>query len=424
MTDKFFPIKTATACQLKWTWSTIHLYMGSTASCHRVGATTLEPENFSSFHNTEKKLRDRRLMLDGQWPSDGPTPGKDGGCEYCRDVEYAGGQSDRQFHLQIPNLTPPELEQDPVAIHVTPRIVEVYLDNVCNMSCIYCWDGYSSRIQQENIKFGDFVSNGIEIKNRSVRHPKHDEISTEFWNWMEENFLSLRRFLLLGGEPLFQPQFENCLEFLETHPNPDLELNIVSNLKIPLHKLQNFVERIKKLILTRHIKRFDLTCSIDCWSDEQEYLRYGINMATWRQNFEYVVEQKWIVLNINQTITGLGMKSMPALINYVNQHRKTRDIGHYFMSCVNVSQLHPGIFGPGFFDQDFEHILSVMPNDTWQHQNAYKLMQGLQLEFNSHPRNNRELLKLKTFLDEIDRRRNLNWKQTFPWLVKELTDVV
>lgn len=416
MTDQFFPIRTDTSCQLKWTWSTLQLYSGATNSCHRVGTTVIDPENFDNFHNTEKKLQDRKLMLDGQWPS--------GGCEYCQRIEDSGGQSDRQFHLQIPNLTPPELDSDPTATWVTPRILEVYLDNICNMSCVYCWDGFSSRIQQENIKFGDFVSNGIEIKNTSVRHPAHAELSTAFWNWMEKNFSSLRRFHLLGGEPFFQPQFETCLKFLEEHHNPELEFNVVSNLKVSPLKLQNFIERIRKLVSVRGIKRFDLTCSIDCWGPEQEYIRYGINIDDWKQNFEYVANQKWIVLNINQTITGLCIKSMPDLIEYINQHRTTRKIGHYFMVCVDTPQLHPGIFGPGFFDQDFERILSIMPVDTWQHQQAHNMMQGLQLEFNSRQRNTQELSRLKTFLNEIDRRRNLNWKQTFPWLEKELEYVV
>ena len=214
------------------------------------------------------------------------------------------------------------------------------------------------------------------------------------------------------------------MKFLETHYNPELEFNIVSNLKVPISKLEKFIERIKNLIASQRIKRFDLTASIDCWGDEQEYIRYGIDMKQWQKNFDYVASQKWITLNINQTITGLGIKSMPSLINYVNQHRKTRPIGHYFMSCVNRSQLYPGIFGPGFFDKDFENILAEMPNDTWQHVNARNMMLGLQAEFNSHQRDDKELLKLHTFLNEIDRRRNLNWRKTFPWLETELTNVV
>jgi len=416
MTDKYFPILTDTACQLKWTWSTVYLYEGKTNSCHRVGLSDIDSENFDTFHNTPKKLSDRSLMLDGQWPT--------GGCEYCKNIEDSGGQSDRQFQLQVPNLTPPELDIDPTAINVTPRILEVYLDNVCNMSCVYCWDGFSSRIQQENVKFGDFSSNGVEIKNYSVKHHDHTKLTGSFWNWMEKNSTTLSRLHILGGEPFYQSEFEICMKFLETHYNPKLEFNIVSNLKVPMPKLENFVERIKNLIASRRIKRFDLTASIDCWGDEQEYIRYGIDMAQWQTNFDYLAGQKWITLNINQTITGLGIKSVPFLIKYINQHRKTRRIGHYFMACVNRSPLYPGIFGTGFFDEDFKNILAEMPNDSWQHTNARNMMAGLQSEFNSHQRNETELSKLLTFLNEIDRRRNLNWKTTFPWLVKELERVV
>jgi organic radical activating enzyme len=292
------------------------------------------------------------------------------------------------------------------------------------MSCTYCYEGFSSRIQQENEKFGDFSSNGIEIKNKVVKNEQHAELLKKFWEWMETNSTVLKRLHVLGGEPLYQPEFENCLQFLETHNNPELEVNIVTNLKITLPKLKKFIDRIQNLLKERRIKRFDITASIDCWGNEQEYIRYGIDMNQWQENFNYIASKKWMTLNINQTITGLGIKSIPALVEYINQHRKIRPIGHYFMACVNKSHLYPGIFGSGFFDQDFENILSVMPNDTWQHKNAWNMMSGLQKEFNSHQRNETELLKLKTFLNEIDRRRDLNWKITFPWLVKELENVV
>jgi hypothetical protein len=80
---KEFPVDTATACQLKWTWSTIMLNRGTTSSCHRVRQDTLTPENFLNFHNTPKKLNDRQLMLEGKRPA--------GGCEYCYKIEDAGG---------------------------------------------------------------------------------------------------------------------------------------------------------------------------------------------------------------------------------------------------------------------------------------------------------------------------------------------
>jgi pyruvate-formate lyase-activating enzyme len=416
MEQKYFPIKTATACQLKWTWSTIHLYAGRTSSCHRVGTTPITVNNFDQFHNTEKKLNDRTLMLDGEWPT--------GGCEYCQNIEESGGQSDRQFQLQIPNLAPPELDTDSTAINVTPRILEVYLDNVCNMSCIYCHDGFSSRIQKENERFGDFQRGGIEIKNLTVKPIDSDQIIEKFWSWMEKNYHHLRRFHVLGGEPFYQPAFERCLQFLENHSNPDLEFNIVSNLKVSKTKMQEYIERIKRMVVDRRIKRFDLTCSIDCWGSEQEYIRHGINLEDWKKNFDYVANQRWIYLNINQTITGLGVKSIPDLIEFINSYKQRRQIDHYFMTCVNRLHLHPGIFGKGFFDKDMKNILNAMNEDSWQEKNAKNMMTGLWLEWNSHQRDNTKISDLKIFLDEMDRRRNTNWQEIFPWLIKEFDHVV
>ena len=57
-------------------------------------------------------------MLQGLWPEQG--------CEYCRNIEQAGGQSDRITNLNFPGIhAPPELDQDLNAVNVTPRILEV-----------------------------------------------------------------------------------------------------------------------------------------------------------------------------------------------------------------------------------------------------------------------------------------------------------
>jgi hypothetical protein len=53
MSDKFFPIKTETACKLKWAWSTIRLYTGQSHSCHRVNGSVVDTDsNNFDFHNT------------------------------------------------------------------------------------------------------------------------------------------------------------------------------------------------------------------------------------------------------------------------------------------------------------------------------------------------------------------------------------
>lgn len=407
--NKYFPIKTATACQLKWTWSTIYLYEANTNSCHRVGKSSII-DNFDSFHNTPKKLDDRRLMLEGKWPA--------GGCEYCSKIESAGGSSDRMMHLQIPNLVPEELETNPTAIEVTPRILEVYFDNVCNMSCIYCTDKFSSKIQHENTKFGRFEQAGLVIENTSKKNDRFEEITNSFWTWMDRHYSSLHRLHILGGEPFYQRQFDVCLDFLNSHVNQKLEFNIVSNLMIDPDKFKSQIMRIKELVAKRKIKRLDITASIDCWGPEQEYIRYGLNLDHWQKNFEFLVNEKWITLNINQTISVLSIPTTLELCKYVNRFRSQRPIGQYFMSVTEPSYMNPDILG-NVFNLYFQDILDEMPDLI-----SKEYMNGIRLQIGNANQNTSEISKLIVYLTELDRRRNTNWRTTFPWLEQKVKDVV
>lgn len=414
MPDKFFPIKTDTACQLKWSWSTLYLSNGQTASCHRTGWGEINKTNFDQFHNTEKKLKERQDMLAGKWPEQS--------CQYCKKIEQAGGTSDRKLHLLIPNQYPQELDIDPTAISVNPTVLEVFVNNVCNLSCLYCLPGLSSKINQENIKFGRFEKNGVILEaenNQSL------ELIEKFWEWMKNKSLGLKRFNILGGEPFYQTEFYQLLDYFETTAHPNLELGIVTNLAIASTKLEAICERFKKLLTNKKLKRIDITCSIDCWGAEQEYVRYGLDLLQWEKNFEYLLTKKWITLNINQTISVLTIKTMPELLSKLQEWRKIRTVGHFFSAVSpGPSYMIPTIMGKDVFKLDFEKILSKMPDNTQQYKIAKEYMQGIINEVNQSQTNIVEISKLKTYLDEKDRRRGTSWQTVFPWLAKELEYVV
>ena len=157
------------ACQLKWTQSTIYLTDATSASCHKAGFGNYITENGElNFHNTPNKIEDRRKMLRGEWPGNG--------CEHCKHIEEAGGESDRTIHLEMEGTTaPPELDNDPEAVEVTPRILEVYWGNTCQQSCIYCNAHYSSTIQQEEKRFGYFKQEGVIIQDTWKKNPNIEE---------------------------------------------------------------------------------------------------------------------------------------------------------------------------------------------------------------------------------------------------------
>lgn len=406
-----FPINTKTACQSKWTWSTIYLNQLSTASCHRVVPTKFDLEDFDNFHNIPEKLRQRQIMLNGEWPKKG--------CEACEYIERAGGWSDRQHNLEIRGITPPELETDPTAIVVTPRLVEIFAQNTCNLSCIYCNAALSSKINHESLQFGPFESNGVVIPVQEI-----PESTTEYFNrflqWLENNIQVLVRLHLLGGETFIQHELMNSiLDIIERNPNPRLSLCVFSNLNVPDKYWELYIGRIRDLQAAGNLDKFDLTASIDCWGPEQEFVRYGLNLVKFEERFAWAAEQDeaWLRLNVNQTITSMTIKTMPALIEKVNQYNKHRHIGHYFQFLTGHDYLHPRHFGYSMWEADFEKILSVMPVDTIHQREAIPRMQGMQKQLQQSTQNNYKMIgQLHTYLDEMDRRRGTNWRELFSYL--------
>ena len=411
-TDRdFFPIKSATACQSKWTWSTIWLNQGASSSCHRVQPWPMTLDQFDDFHNLPEKIRDREAMLQGEWPGYG--------CEYCRDTERAGGWSDRQHNLDIPGLTPPELDHDPTATHVTPRIVEIFAKNTCNLACVYCNANLSSKIEQENIKFGQFYRNGVWLPTTIDKNPQDNEYLDRFYGWLEKNGRELRRLHLLGGETLIQHDLiERVVDIFDRNPNPDLELGIFSNFSIPEKAFQKHISSIERLCIEDKIHRFDLTASIDAWGPEIEYTRSGLDLELFERNFAWAVAQHWITINVNQTVTPLTMSTMPDLIDKITfySNNDTRHIGHYFQYATGHSYLHPEIFGGDFWRQDWQRIFRAMPADTVEQREARQRMEGMKARLDATAPNRKEIDKMKIYLDEIDRRRSTDWKSLFPYL--------
>jgi hypothetical protein len=284
---------------------------------------------------------------------------------------------------------------------------------------LYCIPELSSKINQENTKFGKFNSQGVVLEPVTL-HNQHSEIIEKFWQWMQVNSQGLTRLHVLGGEPFYQKEFDRCLEYFDRVAHPALELNIVTNLMIDHSKLSNYIKKFKELLSKRHLKRIDITCSIDCAGPEQEFVRWGMDMDRWQHNFDLLQQHKWLTLNINQTISVLTIKTMPTLINWLAAWRQRRPIGHFFsVVSPQPSYMDPSILGPGVFDREFENVLSLMPDDV-----SKQYMAGIFKAVQNSSKNPGEMLKLKTFLNEKDRRRGTNWKQVFPWLAKELEHVV
>ena len=409
-----FPIKTATGCRLKWAYSTIFLSRSATASCHRVKQDPLTLQDFENFHNLPRKLNDRALMKEGKWPG--------GGCEYCKRIEDTGGFSDRQMHLTEPfdDLTPVEMVDDPEAVSVTPRILEVYFNNTCNFKCLYCGPWFSSKIGAELKMHGPL--NGIQYSKKFTEwemNPKYDMMVEKLWEYLAQHHLDIRNFHILGGEPFLQKEFEDCLDFFEAHPSPNLNFVIVTNLSANDQRMDHFVDRFRSLLSKRKLCSIQITASLDCWGPQSEYIRNGLDLKQWERNFEKLLDIKWVRLQINHAITSLSIKYMPELLSKMQAWNEKKKIYSNFMTVQAPTYMNPDIFDGSVFDEDFAVIDGLMLGESDFNLNVQKYMQGIRRQVAEAPVNVKEIKILKTFLEDIDKRRNSDYTKLFPWLVEE-----
>lgn len=411
-------------CLYKWAWSTILLGPGTTNSCHRVGMEDV-PLDFGNFHNTPGKLEDRKKMLNGEWPGRG--------CEYCRDIEAAGGISDR---MDLNNKSPERFipiemknKKKEIPTNVTPTIVEVYFSNLCNLGCVYCESKFSSVIENEARKY-NLISENVNAKRVGTDEGYARRLE-QFWAWLKINAKNISRYNILGGEPFYQPELEQNIDFFEEYPCPDLDLVIFSNLKVNKTKFTKILDKTKSLIERKHIKSLKLLASIDGIGKDEEYVRSGLNMDAWKDNFELLCRNyPTILIECHLTMSCLNVKAMPKLFEFIADmnklHRnKIHDDNHDYLVWWSLNfvtrpdYMSPNIFPTGFFDKDFDKMCSFIKVDI-----DIEMMRGYQKTVNAGEYNPELIEKLKEALTVLDQRRNTDWKTAFPWLVEFKNEVI
>jgi uncharacterized radical SAM superfamily Fe-S cluster-containing enzyme len=393
-------------CSSKFRWSTVHLERGSSRSCHRTDEDFFDLENLNNFHNLPIQLETRQEMLDGKWPGRG--------CEYCRDIEAAGGVSDRLvFNSEsYAGNIPKELFKNNRAVRLTPTLIEISLGNLCNMSCIYCSPAYSSVWQAEEEKFSTTrvrqVENLLDVNT-------YKSVVDRFFIWLENNIHHLRDLHILGGEPTHQPELMRLIDLLENHPKVALDnFILMTNLKLSKEKLAGICSRLDRLTEKKSIKKVNIFPSIDCWGAEQEYIRTGLRINDFEENFSYIVKNHpKISIHTHGVMTVLTIPTIYKLvdkINYYNTQRKSNFITCDWNFVSEHLYLHPGIMPTGFFDQDFDKIIEYLKNEQTQ-----ESMEGYKKVCNAMEFNPEYITKTKKFLDELDRRRGTDWRAVFPW---------
>jgi len=361
-------------------------------------------DNFDNFHNTPEVINDRQKMLTGQWPGRG--------CEYCQNIEKQGGLSDRLYHNDIPGLTP--VDFDPVGDQkVTPRLIEIYLSNTCDLACIYCLPIFSSKNNQELKKYGTYPIGIMPVKQIDNR----EQYFTAWLNWLDKNYQNIKFISILGGEPFLQKELWSILEFIKNKQNQNLTVAINTNLNSSTSVVKRFVETCKDLIVTKKIKNVQINASLDCWGPQAEFIRKGLDLKQWQENFEYLIHHKWLSITVHQVVTSLSIGTALELQNRIAEYKKQNPkITQAYLAVDSGYEeiYHPSIFGSTFFKSKLDELLEKYPITTEWDLKTRNRLEGICSMINAQKPDWPRLGKLRDTLDIIDQRRGTDWKMLFP----------
>lgn len=291
--QKIFRLKKAeeispTFCFAKWHHSTIYLQLGQTHSCYHPPPHEIKLEeikiNPSALHNTEQKKHERKMMLEGKKPS---------GCQYCWNIEalgseYVSDRHDRNINVYTDERYE-EIKNSSFDYNINPEYIEISFGNECNFKCGYCHPKYSSSYYKEIKDFGPYTT----VKNHrndidwfKIYEEENNPYVEAWWRWWPEVSKTLHILRITGGEPLLQQSTWRILQSLNETPMPNLGLNINSNLGVKPVLVDRFVTQITNLVKENKIREFKLFTSIDTWGSPAEYIRTGLDLNVWENNFD------------------------------------------------------------------------------------------------------------------------------------------
>jgi organic radical activating enzyme len=335
-----------------------------------------------------------------------------------------GQTSDRVFKSNEP-WAKPYFEEARDNLRVNPSYLEVSFDSTCNLKCAYCGPTLSSKWQEEIEEHGAY-ENGHQnphLLKRIGRWPQlnreHNPYKEAFWEWWPDLYPDLRVFRITGGEPLLSKDTWRVLDWIAENPHLNLTVSINTNLSVPDNLIRKLVEYERKL--ASNVQQFQIFTSAEAWGAQCEYIRYPMNFEKFWKNFYYLTSQVPHVTMIS-TVNLLALESLPALIE------EGLSWGSKFIP-YSPSWSLPMLQEPSFLDprlapEAVKYTFTERMADVMEVARAYnhEPFNRLQSEIDrcvayvndTHPKREINIESFKKYIREYDRRRQLNFAETFP----------
>lgn len=236
---------------------------------------------------------------------------KDSSCNYCWDIEKAGGISKRS--IKYLNNFNPELFDSYADNSSKVKLLEVNLGNECNFQCTYCNPKYSSQWE------ADIRKQPYKIFTDRFNYGLLDKADIELGNTNKQMFSNIGHLdeaRIIGGEPLTNKNLWSLLDAVDAD-----RLQITTNLSCKTAT----IDKLMDLARTK-FKKIRLQISIDSTKEISEFVRYGMVYDTMMSNIEYLLATAPdnVLITIASTISSITVRGIEEFTEQVKQWQSIR----------------------------------------------------------------------------------------------------
>jgi len=199
----------------------------------------------------------RREFLSGQWPKN---------CDRCKYMEQTESTPSKRAmeKARYPELAAliARTSSDGSVKHF-PEEIDIRLGSVCNLKCIHCGVGNSSKWLEDEELIGKYQNTiSPPVNNRWVDH------ETPMWKELFEHLPVIRKFNFVGGEPFASRQHGRFIERVSRTPFAR---------QISLHYVTNgtLLSEAQMAVLKK-FKRVTINISLDATGPVLEFFRFPI----------------------------------------------------------------------------------------------------------------------------------------------------
>lgn len=367
-------------CSYKFKYLKIDLVSNATYNCHAAKSHAIDfqwlSNNKGNLFNTDINISERKLMLINQ---------RNASCEEnCWPLEDQGAVSPRMWQNgKIKTHTD---------VRTQPEILEIKLNDNCNLSCSYCCKEYSSAWRRDLSTNGDYKVDTGDVRYRLTNRDKiiakvsQQEVKNtkQFQTLMTEikSFApGLKEIVITGGEPLLDNQL---FDLLDAVSNSSAVINIYTGLGVEVKRFQRMLDKIKQIPTPM------ISVSAECTDKFYEFNRYG-NLWTEFVNKIELLQKSGIEFRFSTSISNLTVFGLTSFIKYFNDQR----IGLVFVN--QPSMMAPYVLDANSKQQIMQDIQSLPEHYQTQ------IAQSIQADPSKTQRQ-----QMSEFLKEYAVRRNLD----------------